>query len=328
MIYRLLRWFTGIALHWFYSSIRIVGRDRIPATGPVIIAASHHNALVDALIAGWITPRRLTITAKATLIDNVFLAWLFPVIGVVPLRRAGDERLRNPDGGIDASRNTGAFERILDVLEKGQMVLIFPEGKSHNDPELAPLKTGVSRLALEARHKRGIHGLQIIPLGLSFEDKGAPGTAVLAEVGEPILIDRVGNAGVEELTSIIAERLADVSLKRPEPAVDRESVKRKGSVHPLASPLAAWGELTHRYVINRARDLAVRRSRTPDDPAMLTIIFALILILASYAVQFIVLALLLNPWWAVLYVATLPLGAYWAAFKGHPKDTDTELSAI
>jgi 1-acyl-sn-glycerol-3-phosphate acyltransferase len=282
------------------------------------MAASHHNALVDALIAGWIAPRQLTLTAKATLMDNAFLAWLFPLVGVVPLRRAGDELEKNRGRNPDVARNASAFVHILDVLEKGGMILIFPEGISHSKPELAPLKTGASRLALEARDKRGIKNLQIIPLGLSFEDKGNPGTAVLAEVGEPILMDALGNVTVEDLTSTIASRLAVVSLKKPEPSPDREAVKRKDGVRPLASPLGAWGELTHRYIINYARDLALERSKNPDDPAMLTIIFALVLILASYAVQFAIVTALLNPWWALLYVATLPAGAYWAAFRDHP----------
>jgi len=319
MIYSLLRWFTGIALHWFYSSIQVTDRDRIPTRGPVIIAASHHNALVDALIAGWIAPRRLTVTAKATLMDNAFLAWLFPLVGVVPLRRVSDEQKRSSDGTLDVQRNAGAFDRILDVLASGGMVLIFPEGKSHSDPALAPLKTGVSRLALDARNNRAIHGLQIIPLGLSFEDKGNPGTAVLAEVGEPLLMDEAGDVSVDDLTTMISSRLAAVSLKEPEPSPDRDAVKRKGSIHQLASPLAAWGELTHRYVINYARDLAVHRSKSPDEPAMLTIIYALVLILASYLLQFAIVTALLNPWWAALYVATLPFGAYWAAFRYHPQ---------
>lgn len=318
MIYGLLRWFTGIALHWFYSSIEVIGREKIPLTGPVILAASHHNALVDALIAGWIAPRRLTLTAKATLMDNIFLRWLFPVVGVVPLRRVSDELKRNAASKVDPSRNVGAFEAILDVLQKGEMILIFPEGISHSNPELAPLKTGASRIALEARDKRHIQNLQMVPLGLSFEEKGNPGTAVLAEVGDPIAMDDIGAIGVDGLTELLSTRLSAVSLKQPNPSPDREAVKRKGGLHPFASPLGAWGELTHRYIINYARDLAVKRSRTPDEPAMLTIIYSLLFILASYAVQFAIVAALLNAWWAALYVATLPLGAYWAAFRNHP----------
>lgn len=317
MIYGLLRWFTGIALHWFYSSIQVNGREKIPETGPVIIAASHHNALVDALIAGWISPRRLTLTAKATLMDNVFLRWLFPVVGVVPLRRVSDEMKRRNAAKVDPGRNVGAFEAILDVLQRGEMILIFPEGISHSNPELAPLKTGASRIALEARDTRHVRNLQIIPLGFSFEEKGNPGTAVLAEVGEPIYMDDAGAVSVDELTQLLSDRLAAVSLKRPDPSPDREAVKRRGGVHPLASPLGAWGELTHRYIINYARDLALKQSRTPDEPAMLTIVYSLLLILTSYAAQFAIVSALLNPWWAALYVATLPFGAYWAAFKNH-----------
>ena len=54
MIYTALKWITGIALHWFYGDIRVVGKDKIPARGPLLIAVNHQNALVDSLIAGWV----------------------------------------------------------------------------------------------------------------------------------------------------------------------------------------------------------------------------------------------------------------------------------
>jgi 1-acyl-sn-glycerol-3-phosphate acyltransferase len=321
MIYRLFRWFTGIALHWFYSSIEVIGAERVPAEGPVLLAASHHNALVDCLIAGWIVPRRLMITAKATLMDNAFLAWLLPAVGVVPLRRASDERNSNAGKVLDVSRNASAFKALLDALQRQQIILIFPEGKSHSEPSLAPLKTGIARIALEARDERHISGLQILPLGLSFEDKANPGTAVLAEFGEPVRIDDIGSISVESLTRLVEARLAAISLKRPDASRNRDSIRHGAHRHPLTSPVAAWGELTHRYIINIARDLALKRSKNPDDPAMLTIIFALVLILVSYAFQFAVVTALLNPWWAALYVATLPIGAYWAAYKNRKTST-------
>ncbi len=316
MIYSVFRWMTGIALHWFYSSIQITGRDRIPQRGPVLLAASHHNALVDALIAVWISPRPLRLTAKATLMENAFLAWLLSLVGVVPLRRAADEKKAGKDS-LDPSRNASSFVKLLDVLEQGGMILIFPEGRSHSEPELAPLKTGVARIALEAQASRALSGIQIIPLGINFEDKGNPGTAILAEIGEPLLLSEAGTVTVESLTVMITERLRAVSLKRPSPSPDREVVRRKGVIRQLTSPLAAWGELTHRYLINVARDIAVGRSRNPDDPAMLTIIYSLVLILLSYSLQFAVIALLAGPLWATAFVATLALGAYWAANKAH-----------
>lgn len=323
MIYRLMRWITGIALHWFYSSVRVEGRDRIPATGPVLLAASHHNALVDCLIAVWLVPRRLTITAKATLFENRFSAWLFSLVGVVPLRRAGDEKKKSPSTELDAARNAGAFESILGVLERREMVLIFPEGKSHSEPALAPLKTGIARMAIEARDVRNVQGLQIIPLGLSFEDKGEPGTAVLAEVGEPILMDSLGPVDVDTLTELVAGRLRAVSLRPPRALGEEEEIEgRNPRARAFVAIAAAWGELTHRRIINFARGQARKRARNPDDPAMLTMIFGLVLILISYVVQFSLLAVLFGFWWAALYVATLPVGAYWAAFKNHHRASE------
>lgn len=319
MIYSLFRWLTEIALHWFYSGIQVAGKSRLPLEGPVLLAASHHNALVDALIAVRISPRPLTLTAKATLMDNIVLAPLLRLIGAVPLRRVSDEQKKAQAGAVDPSRNAGAFTALLERLEEGGMILIFPEGKSHSEPALAPLRTGVARIALEARDSRGVRGLQIVPLGVNFEDKGNPGTAVLAEFGEPVLMDGLGPISVDELTAEVARRLAAVSLKQPSPAPDRDIVKRRGGNNFLISPVAAWGELTHRYIINCARDLAVARSRNPDDPAMLTIVFSLVLILASYVVQFSLLAFLLGPIPAGLFIATLPVSAYWAAHKAHPR---------
>ncbi len=318
-----MRWITGIALHWFYSSVRVEGRERIPATGPVLLAASHHNALVDCLIAVWLTPRRVTITAKATLVENVFTAWLFRILGVVPLRRVADEKKKSPTVGLDASRNADAFGSILAVLERSGMVLIFPEGKSHSEPALAPLKTGIARIALEARDIRNVRGLQIVPLGLNFEAKGNPATAVLAEVGEPILMDSLGPIDVDALTAKVFEHLRVVSLKSPrEMDVDKEIAGRSLRARPFVAIAARWGELTHRYLINIARDQSQKRSRNADDPAMLTIIFGLGLILASYVIQFSILAIAVNPWIALLYTATLPVGAYWAAFKDHRRASE------
>ena len=312
---------SGIALHWFYSDIQIQGRGRIPSSGPVLLAASHHNALVDALIAVWVSPRRLTLTAKATLMDNVFLAPLLSLAGVVPLRRAADEKKKAPAGTVDPSRNASAFESLLAALDNEDAILIFPEGKSHSEPSLAPLRTGVARIALEARDTRGIEQLTIVPLGINFEDKGNPGTAVLAEIGEPLSVDAVGAVTVDSLTAEVGRRLAAVSLKAPKPSGNRDVVKRRGGIRPLVSPLAAWGELTHRYIINYAREVAVRRSRNPDDPAMLTIIYSLILILVSYVVQFALMALVFSPLIASIFVASLPVSAYWAAHQAHDRAT-------
>jgi len=259
-------------------------------------------------------------TAKATLINNPLIAMVFRVLGVVPLRRTSDEARKSNGGPVDPSRNTGAFREILNALGQHGAVLIFPEGKSHNEVGLEPLKTDLARLALQARDERSIKGVTILPLGLVFEDKGVPGTIAGVHVGEPIELDSWPNADHAALTEEIARRLRGVSegagLPLPEAGVARES---NGFLRERLITLAAsWGRLTHQFPVRMARNIAVKRSTDADQPAMLTIMFGVGFVLLTYAIHLTVVGVLIHSFWiSSLYLAGLLSGAYWAAFEQH-----------
>jgi 1-acyl-sn-glycerol-3-phosphate acyltransferase len=322
MIYGVLKWVTGIALHWFYGDIRVVGKERIPTRGPLLIAVNHQNALVDSLIASWVMPRRITMTAKATLVENPLIAFAFRLLHVVPLRRVSDEARKSNGFPFDRSRNREAFREILDLLKRNEAVLIFPEGKSHNEFGLEPLKTGLARLALQARDKDGISGLRILPLGLVFENKGTPGTAVGARTGEIIEMDAWPGAGHTALTEEIAERLRAVSEAAGLPLKEHSSSERgRDSLKERLIAVAAWwGRLTHQTPVRIARDMAVRRSTNADEPAMLTILFGIGLVLVTYIIHLTIVGVLAHSIWiAFIYLIGLLAGAYWAAFEAHPR---------
>jgi 1-acyl-sn-glycerol-3-phosphate acyltransferase len=322
MIYRPLRWITGIALHWFYGNIRVVGKERIPTRGPLLIAVNHQNALVDSLIVGWVMPRRIAMTAKATLADNPLIAFLFRVLHVVPLRRVSDEARKANGSPNDRARNHEAFREIIELLGQCRAVLIFPEGKSHNELGLEPLKTGLARLALKARDEAAIRGIRILPLGLVFEDKGTPGTAVGARIGEPIEMDTWSGANHTVLTEEIADRLRAVSEEAGLPPKEYNSREQsRDSIAERFISLAAWwGRLTHQAPVRLARSIAVSRSTNADQPAMLTILFGVGLVLITYIIHLaIVGALAHSIWIGCIYLIGLLAGAYWAAFEQHPR---------
>jgi len=322
MIYNALRWINGVALHWFYRDIRITGRERIPTGVPLLIAANHQNALVDSLIVAWVMPRRIAMTAKATLTENPLIALLFRIVGVVPLRRVSDEARKANGASSDRSRNAEAFREILNLLEHRRAVLIFPEGKSHNEVGLEPLKTGLARLALRARDERSIKGVTILPLGLIFEDKGVPGTAIGARVGEPIEMDSWPTKDHVGLTEEIARRLRSVSEDAALPlAKEVGASQRKDSLRErLITVAASWGRLTHQFPVRIARSIAVRQSTDADQPAMLTIVFGIGFVLLTYAIHLAIIGMLVHSFWiGCLYLAGLLSGAYWAAFERHPR---------
>lgn len=189
----------------------------MPTTGPLILVANHNNALVDALLVGSTVDRVVRLTAKATLLENPLIRVLISAVGVVPLRRRSDENEPlNPLAA--AARNQEAFREVIATLAGGGAVLIFPEGISHSSPQLAPLKTGSARIALQA-YVTGVRGIRIVPIGLIFEDKGRPRTDVLVQVGHAVDADEylaVENTEVvANLTGRIDAALRNVTLNFP-----------------------------------------------------------------------------------------------------------------
>ncbi|MEO6864656.1 MAG: 1-acyl-sn-glycerol-3-phosphate acyltransferase [Gemmatimonadaceae bacterium] len=308
MIQRFAHWIGGVALHWFYRDVRITGSDRIPLQGPILIAMNHQNALVDAILALWIIPRDVRLTAKATLGDGIFGRLLLKVVGIIPLQRASD----GPTSS-DPTRNRNSFKAIIEEMRRGGAVLVFPEGKSHNEPEIAPLKTGLARAALRAR-ETGVAGIRIIPIGITFEEKSEPDTAVHAQVGDPIVVDDWNGDDPRVLTRAIADALRTISLTGDiNPRIDSGSAQRNGLIR-----LAAWwGRTMHTIPLRIARREAVRLSDDEGEPAMYTMTLGLGAIIVSYLIEVPIACLLFGRIVALLFFASLITGAYWAAYADH-----------
>ncbi|KAJ7902015.1 hypothetical protein B0H14DRAFT_2669508 [Mycena olivaceomarginata] len=144
--YVLIRLLFRFVLKIFYGSIVVEGTHNIPLTGrPCIVSANHSNSLTDALLLVTAIPPKdrnmLRLTAKATQFGHrTFTSWLIESAGTVPIKRRKDY--------VDSSTvdNTEVMEKLMEALELGDAVCLFPEGMSRYHPGIAPFKTGVARL--------------------------------------------------------------------------------------------------------------------------------------------------------------------------------------
>ena len=273
LTYRVLTGVARLAVRWYYRSVTFDGVQRIPNHGPVLLVVNHPNELMDAIFAGLIAPRQLTFTGKATLFEHPIANAFLRYMRVVPLRRTQDERAESHALPADASRNADAFAAIHAALAAGQMVLIFPEGRSWDEPRLAPIKSGAARIALSARDG-GVRGVTVVPIGINYEQKDGLRSRVLVEVGQPIAIDALSpdEAQVDHLTTTIAARLHAVTLNfddddDADEVLDLATVLAAASdeIRPLGDPDAPIAAKV--AVARRADDIRQRlgRGELPPD---------------------------------------------------------------
>ncbi len=152
--------------------MRIRHSERIPATGPAIIAANHFSYL-DTVLLPAIVPRQIHFLAKEELFATPLMEKMFTGFGQIPITRgSGDE------SALEASRDL--------LLEKRRLLGIFPEGTNTRDGKLLSAHTGVARIGIDT-------GVPVIPVGIIGSYEALPRGALLptlcrvvVKVGRPI----------------------------------------------------------------------------------------------------------------------------------------------
>jgi 1-acyl-sn-glycerol-3-phosphate acyltransferase len=155
--------------------VKTTGLENVPEYGPAIICPNHISFL-DSPFLMWSLPRRLTFVGKAEYLDSWKTKYLFPAVGMIPLDRSGGEAAKQ---ALDLARQ---------VLERGELFGIYPEGTRSRAGTLHKGHTGAARLSMET-------GAPIMPVGIRGTDQIQPPEAKLPRLfkecelrfGKPIL---------------------------------------------------------------------------------------------------------------------------------------------
>ncbi|KAI7865526.1 hypothetical protein BDF14DRAFT_1883474 [Spinellus fusiger] len=175
------------ALWSFFSEIRVEDVHNVPREGPLIVAATHHNMVVDpaVLSVGFPYKRRLHYWAKNSLFKNPYARRFLLDCGVVPVDRT-------------TKNNAQLYAATFDVLRLGETVAVFPEGTSHTLSRLGQFKDGVSFAALEynkliANAPPNAEGVRpqpadILPVGIVYPQKSKYRSAAIIRYGKPLSV--------------------------------------------------------------------------------------------------------------------------------------------
>jgi glycerol-3-phosphate dehydrogenase (NAD(P)+) len=181
----------GIFQPFFHLYFRMqrIGREYIPRTGPVIVAANHRSFL-DPFVIGTMARRPMYYVAKKELFNRRWQAWILSLLGAFPVDRgASDEE---------------SIETARAILVRGGVVLIFPEGTRIRPGSLGHPHRGVGRLALQT-------GAPVVPVAVIGTEDIRRGwrirpRKVRIRAGRPLRFPHVDDPS-RELAAAVTQRI-------------------------------------------------------------------------------------------------------------------------
>ena len=170
-------WPTRIALQpllMLLFWLKRIGREHIPADGGVIVAPNHRSFL-DPWVVGICLRRPVYFVAKRELFEKRWMGWFLNSLGAFPIRRG------------EADQEAMETARVL--VERGNALLIFPEGTRIRRGSLGEPKSGVGRLALQT-------GAPVVPVAVAGTERARRGIVIRpcsvgVRCGRPLTFPRV-----------------------------------------------------------------------------------------------------------------------------------------
>ena len=176
-----------------------IGHEKVPATGPLLIAANHQSFIDPPAIGCFVRSRHLNFVARGGLFRFAPFAWFISLLNALPIREDGSD--------------SAAIKETLRRLAQGRAILIFPEGSRTPDGKMHDFKRGVALLVKKAR-------CPVVPAAIEGAFAAWPSSRALPSVwgqrvrvayGDPIPYDELMKEGPDAALVRIEAEVARLS---------------------------------------------------------------------------------------------------------------------
>jgi glycerol-3-phosphate dehydrogenase (NAD(P)+) len=179
-----------------YLRMQRIGREHLPKQGPLLLA-SNHRSFLDPFVIGMLVRRPVYYMAKRELFEKRWQAWILNALGAFPVDR----------GHGDAA----AMDTARAILQRGDCVVVFPEGTRVRRGPLGSPRRGIGRLALET-------GVPVAPVAVFGSEHVRRGwrirpRKVRVRVGRPMSFPTTGTSSPAIATGVTERIWACVSLQ-------------------------------------------------------------------------------------------------------------------
>ena len=180
--YRLTRVLVWAGISRYYTISGLDDFDRLPSKGtPAIFIGNHQNGMMDPMpICGFI-PQQVHWLTRADVFWNGVARHILYGYNQLPVYRQRDrvDQLRE--------RNDIIFDVCVDRLHAGAAMGIFPEGNHNPYPSLRTLKGGLAEMLTRSVRKHdSLKDIQVVPIGLDYEDYVGWRRRLRVRAGEPV----------------------------------------------------------------------------------------------------------------------------------------------
>ncbi len=177
--YFYVRFMLQVGFLYFFKKFKVVGRKHIPKKRSVILLPNHQNTFLDALTIATSFKGMSHYMARADIFTSPRLIWLMSTVNLRPIYRIRD-------GKKAVAKNEQVFAELEEYLSRGEAVMIHPEGTHNLEYRLRPLHKGFTRLAFGFLERYPDKELDIIPVGINYDNHTHYRQKASIHYGEPI----------------------------------------------------------------------------------------------------------------------------------------------